>query len=217
MWVLLKFSLPLLKLHLIRHGETEFNATGIVQGGGIDSDLNATGRQQAQWFWQRHRFTRYAPTVWASGLKRTHQTLAPFLEDGYQLRTHPGLNEFSWGEWEGQKFDQDFQDIIRPYAEAWAAGDLDLAVPGGDTPRIAWTRAQAALQDILATHPDGNVLVCTHGRLLRILISGVLHNDVAQMHRYMHHNTGLNILARPEPSAEFVAELLNCTAHLPVH
>ncbi|MFM8374363.1 MAG: histidine phosphatase family protein, partial [Bacteroidota bacterium] len=37
-------------VYFIRHGETDFNRQGIIQGRGVDSDLNETGRQQARAF-----------------------------------------------------------------------------------------------------------------------------------------------------------------------
>ena len=42
-------------IYLIRHGETEFNRMGIVQGSGIDSDLNETGILQARAFFETYR------------------------------------------------------------------------------------------------------------------------------------------------------------------
>jgi probable phosphoglycerate mutase len=38
-------------IYIIRHGETDFNKLGIVQGSGIDSDLNPRGVQQAANFY----------------------------------------------------------------------------------------------------------------------------------------------------------------------
>ena len=35
------------RVYLLRHGETDWNARGMLQGGGFDIDLNATGRHQA--------------------------------------------------------------------------------------------------------------------------------------------------------------------------
>jgi probable phosphoglycerate mutase len=145
---------------------------------------------------------------------RTHQTLAPFIDAGYELKTHSGLNEFNWGKWEGQRFDRDFREIIQPYVLEWQAGNLDLAVPGGESPKQAWHRAQAAFAEILSNHSAGNVLVCSHGRLIRILLAGVLNNDLRLMQQYPHENTGLYILARPSAQDAFVVEKANCVAHL---
>jgi bisphosphoglycerate-dependent phosphoglycerate mutase len=41
---------PIKDIYLIRHGETDYNRLGVVQGSGIDADLNDLGRRQAQAF-----------------------------------------------------------------------------------------------------------------------------------------------------------------------
>jgi probable phosphoglycerate mutase len=41
---------PIKDIYLIRHGETDYNRMGVVQGSGIDADLNELGQRQAQAF-----------------------------------------------------------------------------------------------------------------------------------------------------------------------
>ena len=48
-----------MKIYMIRHGETDFNRTGIVQGSGVDSDLNQLGREQAQAFYEKYKDVRF--------------------------------------------------------------------------------------------------------------------------------------------------------------
>jgi broad specificity phosphatase PhoE len=91
-----------LKLYLIRHGETDFNIQGIVQGGGVDSDLNELGRAQGQAFFEYYKHISF-DSVYCSSLKRTAQTLHPFVELGHELIARPELNEFNWGVLEGKK------------------------------------------------------------------------------------------------------------------
>jgi probable phosphoglycerate mutase len=40
---------------IIRHGETDFNLQGIVQGRGVDPSLNETGRRQANQFYEYYK------------------------------------------------------------------------------------------------------------------------------------------------------------------
>lgn len=110
--------------------------------------------------------------------------------------TRAGLTELSFGDLEGTVL----KDVDVPpgnrarYAEfrrvaaRWNADDLDLAVPHGESPRTVRTRSTAALMDVLNTYisdkaaeGDGAgaqppaVVVVAHGRLLRTLMSGLLH------------------------------------------
>ena len=66
---------------MIRHGETEYNRQGIVQGSGIDADLNETGRNQAEAFYQKYKDIPF-DKVYTSALVRTHQTVEKFIEAG---------------------------------------------------------------------------------------------------------------------------------------
>ena len=68
-------------LYIIRHGETEYNRQGIVQGSGVDGDLNQMGRKQAHFFYRYYQHIHFDYIV-TSVLKRTHQTVEPFLLRG---------------------------------------------------------------------------------------------------------------------------------------
>ena len=71
-------STTIKEIYIIRHGQTDFNVKQVVQGRGVNSDLNDTGLQQAKSF-----FDTYHPidfdVIYTSKLKRTHQTVAHFL------------------------------------------------------------------------------------------------------------------------------------------
>lgn len=67
------------RIYIIRHGETDFNRRGIMQGSSIDTDLSEVGRLQSQAFFEQYRHLAFDAIV-TSSLKRTWQTVAPFLE-----------------------------------------------------------------------------------------------------------------------------------------
>ena len=62
------------KIYLTRHGQTDYNLKGVVQGSGIDADLNATGRAQANAFYQAYKDHPF-DKLYVSGLKRTFQSM----------------------------------------------------------------------------------------------------------------------------------------------
>jgi probable phosphoglycerate mutase len=62
------------EFYLIRHGQTDFNKRGIIQGGGIDSSLNDTGWAQAHAFHQQYKQVSFDLIV-TSDLRRTHKRL----------------------------------------------------------------------------------------------------------------------------------------------
>ena len=199
-------------LYLIRHGETDFNRQGIVQGGGIDSHLNETGHMQAQAFFQAYGHIRF-DAVYASTLRRTHQTLAPFLSYGHALRVHEGLNELGWGVQEGQNPDGAAKTQFQYVLQRWKDGYLDEKVEGGESPLEGWARAKPLFERLAHDHPHQTLLLCSHGRQLRIILSEILGKGLHNMHLFDHHNTALN-LVRLAPDGAAFAEKLNDITHL---
>lgn len=204
----------MLSLTFVRHGQTDYNADGRVQGRGIDSDLNALGR------WQAERLaTRLASqpleALYTSSLRRTHQTVAPLLVRRPDLKpiALPDLDEMDWGDYEGQAANPEIREQYRRYVEKWNAGSVDHAVRGGESPRDVELRALRAMAHIQSTHASGNVLVVTHGRFLRVLLASMLPEfSLRRMQELTHENTAVSIveLGPGEPRAR----LLNDTSHL---
>ncbi|RZK17301.1 MAG: histidine phosphatase family protein, partial [Flavobacterium sp.] len=89
------------EIYIIRHGETELNRQGIVQGRGVNSDLNDTGRAQATAFYEHYKNIKF-DKIYTSELKRTHQTVNSFIELGLPWQQLGGLDELAWGIWEGK-------------------------------------------------------------------------------------------------------------------
>jgi len=201
----------MLDLYLIRHGETDYNRLRIVQGGGVDSDLNETGIQQGVKFYQHYQHIQF-DAIYASGLKRTHQTLAPFIQAGYSLKILPELNEMGWGELEGQPFDEIRHQAFLEMNEVWEQGNLDIAFPGGESPKGVWARASEGLNIIKNSHPSGKVLICTHGRTLRIVLSMLTGKGLNRMNDFPHDNTGLNIITVTEQG--YSVQKINSLDHL---
>lgn len=183
-----------MQLYIIRHGETDFNRQGIVQGGGVDSDLNDKGRQQAEIFYNHYKHLEF-DAVYASDLKRTHQTLEPWLKGhGYSFNIEPAIREFSWGRMEGKVPTEDDNKIFFSLKKSWTEGQFHLGVEGGDSPIAFWERLEPVIWRLYEQHKGQRVLACSHGRTLRILLSNLIGEGMHQMEEYQHKNTGLNIL-----------------------
>ena len=172
---------------LLRHGQTDFNVQGIVQGSGIDSDLNDAGRAQARRF-----FDAYAPEpfdkVYTSALRRTQQSVQHFIDRGLPHEPHAGLNEISWGRREGTRITMAEDAEYRHVLAQWELGITDLALEGGETPDEVAAR-QRPFIELLRTRPhERTVLVCLHGRALRVLLCQLLHYPLRCMEGFEHSN-----------------------------
>ncbi len=205
----------MLKLYLIRHGETDYNLKGIVQGGGVDSDLNETGRMQGRAFFEEYRDVQFEK-IYCSRLKRTSQTIEDFRTLGYDFETHEGINEFGWGDLEGRPADEETRRMFREITTEWENGNLDAGLPNGETPVIVWERCRRFFDMLFEQNLSGNVLICTHGRTLRIILAELLGMGLKNMHLFHHDNTGVNILQVDLENTLSVVKL-NCIEHLEKH
>ncbi|MBC7922614.1 MAG: histidine phosphatase family protein [Ferruginibacter sp.] len=199
------------QIYLIRHGQTDFNKRGIVQGSGIDSDLNALGRAQAEAFYRAYHGIPF-DKVYTSALKRSIQSVQRFLDAGLPWESHAGLNEINWGYREGKVItpeeDAYYYDVIR----RWETGEEGLRIQGGESPLDVRGRQQAVLDVILSRREEEIVLICMHGRAMRILLTTLLRYPLSAMNLFEHHNLCLYKLHYT--GSLFSVELFDDTAHL---
>ncbi|MEM7656515.1 MAG: histidine phosphatase family protein [Bacteroidota bacterium] len=202
----------MLTLYFVRHGQTDYNLKGIVQGSGVDSSLNATGQAQAQAFFEAYRHLTF-DAVYASKLQRTHQTLAPWKAAGYDFEQHAGLNELNWGHHEGAVANAEMKAEFLQMLENWQQGEIHDKVVNGESPQEALDRALPFLKQLTADHMGQRVLICSHGRQLRVILSHLMDGDLTQMEQYKHQNTGVTIV-RIAPSGTVQLDVLNNGTHL---
>ncbi|HNA40126.1 MAG TPA: histidine phosphatase family protein, partial [Chitinophagales bacterium] len=97
------------EIYIIRHGQTDFNVRQVVQGRGINSDLNDTGIKQAQLFFNAHQEIKF-DLVYTSSLKRTWQTVDSFISKKIPHEVRASLDEIDWGIFEGVEHHPKLQD-----------------------------------------------------------------------------------------------------------
>lgn len=159
-------------LILLRHGLTDWNASGRFQGQ-ADIPLNDVGHLQAATAGRALASLR-PDAIWSSPLTRTRQTAAPLAEiTGLEVRTDDRLKEIHVGSWEGLTF-PDVDGIDPTFSEGLRAGRDMRRSPEGETATETGARTAAALADIAAAHTDQVVAVVSHGVALRQGIAAFL-------------------------------------------
>ena len=203
-----------LTLYLVRHGETEYNRKRIMQGRGINSDLNATGRTQAKAL--ARRFAEIPlDAIYTSALKRADQTAQVIAEAHPDVPYHrlSDLEEMAWGIYEGMPIEPHVSEMFAEMYARWDRGEYDYAVEKGESILDVQRRALRAVETIRAAWPTGTVLILTHGRFLRVLLASLLNEyGLARMQELHHANTAVNRLIWT--GDRFEADLLNSTDHL---
>ena len=131
------------KIILLRHGQTDFNLRGIVQGSGVDSSLNATGKVQADCFYDAYRDYGF-DKLYTSALKRTHQTVQRFISSKLPWDKLIDLNEISWGKHEGQPITPEEDVYYHWMLKQWQMGDTGHKIAGGESPDEVAVRLRRA-------------------------------------------------------------------------
>ena len=108
-------------LYFVRHGETELNAAGVLQGSGTDLGLNSRGRQQAEYL-RDHLASCDFDLAVTSNLMRSMETAKIVLEKypSIPIIQAEELHEISWGDLEGQP-----NIAVKPIVQSWNEGNYD--------------------------------------------------------------------------------------------
>jgi 2,3-bisphosphoglycerate-dependent phosphoglycerate mutase len=137
-------------LLLVRHGETDWNADGRLQGH-TDCPLSDYGRRQAQALAEQLAAGEELGALYSSDLARARETAEIVgARLGLPVLPDPDLREKNWGSWEGLTADE--RDAVEFVGETTAAHR---------------ERTLRALQRIAERHPVAHVLVVTHGGSIR--------------------------------------------------
>jgi len=177
------------EIYITRHGQTDYNRAGRVQGRGIDAPLNETGKAQAAKFFNHFGHITF-DFLYTSSLQRTHQTVAQFVRNGMEPIALSGLDEIDWGSKEGLSFSQTAPNEYQIMTQAWRDGNLNHRIIGGESPLQVLERQKEAWRQI-TQNGGSKILVCMHGRAMRILMSYLLNYDLRYMDFFTHENLSL--------------------------
>ena len=166
------------QLILLRHGQTEYNATDRMQGQ-LDTDLTELGRTQAKTA-AAELATRRPRLIVSSDLRRAYDT-AVALGDaaGLPVSVDERLRETHLGEWQGLTHLD--VDALAPGARlAWRA-DATIAPPAGESRIDVARRSVPLVHEIIAADPgwgaDGDeapIVLVAHGGLIAALTAALL-------------------------------------------
>jgi broad specificity phosphatase PhoE len=199
------------KVYLVRHGQTDFNLKNIVQGSGVDTDLNDLGRKQADAFFKAYGHVSF-DKVYTSVLKRSQQSVQRFIDLGIPHDALVGLNEISWGTKEGHRVTEQEDQYYHYMLQQWQTGNTTLRIQGGESPDDVVKRMKPAVDYILKQSDEKTILICMHGRAIRILLCYLLNYPLRCMDMFDHVN--LCLYALTYTGSMFTVDQYNNTDHL---
>jgi broad specificity phosphatase PhoE len=178
------------EIYIIRHGETDLNKQGIVQGRGVNSDLNDTGRAQAEAFYQQYKDVNF-DKIYTSDLKRTWQTVQKFIDKGLPWEKCADLDELAWGIWEGKPNNEDARSAFKTLTQTWEDGDYNTGFEGGESVQQVYDRLKNPMELLMTRPEEKTVLLCMHGRAMRIFLCLLTGKPLKEMTSFPHQNTVL--------------------------
>jgi len=187
---------------LVRHGETGLNAARVLQP--ADTPLSERGLAQARALAQRLRRRGGVGAILSSDLPRAWRTAAAIGDAlGLPVEASARLRERNFGDLRGRAYDALGFDPL----------SMQEAPPGGESASAFDARVQQAFDEMLRRRARSaqDLVVVTHGLLIRRLLAGPLRQDAALLTALHLGNTALSIFDADPPHA---LQLLNCTRHL---
>lgn len=162
-----------MEIYLVRHGQTDWNKVGKIQGH-ADIPLNDTGREQAARV-AEILTEKTIDEIYCSSMKRAVET-ASIIADrlGKPAYMTDGLIEMGYGDCEGLT-GKEIEERFPQELAAWYQNPMEFRFPGegGETEWEVLQRAYGSWKQIVQ-RAKGNVVIVSHGATLRILLHYLL-------------------------------------------
>lgn len=157
-------------LHLVRHGQTDWNVERRIQGQ-TESKLTPAGEEQAR------EVARQLQDVdldyaFSSSSRRARDTARYILEhhEGVKLELRDDLREIFLGEWEGQLYADVAQSHPESHSHFWE-DPSQFSLDGAESFHDLQKRAVSAVNAIIREHEGETLLIVSHGAFIKALLS----------------------------------------------
>ncbi|MFH8798918.1 histidine phosphatase family protein [Streptomyces sp. NPDC017936] len=183
-----------MRLILVRHGETPTNVDYLLDTAAPGPGLTELGERQAAAL-PGVLAGEDVEAVYASTLVRTQRTAAPLAAArGLDVRVRDGIREVFAGDLEMLSGHSEQGELYLRTVFAWAAGDTDLRMPGGESGAEFLARYDAVVAEAAGSGASTAVLV-SHGAAIRGWSAARAHNvDIPFAAAHRLANTGAVVL-----------------------
>ena len=165
-------------LFLVRHAEVEERYQRVF-GGRIDMELSPRGHQQAEVL-AKFLHGLQPNAIYASPMKRVHQTLAPLLQNSAPSPTIlPDLCEVDFGDWTGLTW-EGVREKFGVSAFEWLHQLERNGISNAESTAGYRARIEPCLRQIIRDHAEQKVLVVCHGGVIRMMLAILLELPLAK-------------------------------------
>jgi broad specificity phosphatase PhoE len=195
------FTDPITRVLFIRHGQTAYNAKGVISGGNTIS-LNAHGRSQAKAVAKRLYDNFKIEFIYSSPMRRAHETAKPIAElSDLKITLDHDLVEYDYGLFEGKELSWMKQNYPQEYSKLFkwmnAAYEEDLERPdfvGMESMTDLKHRIQRFMKKILEQHFGSNIAVFSHAGFIKFCLLYYLGGDFNRKVPIIVNNGSISII-----------------------
>ncbi len=180
------------KIYLLRHGQSEWNLLGRVQGQS-DIDLNNKGIEQAKKAAER-LVEEDIDLIYSSDLSRAYET-AEIVGKKLDLEvgTLCGIREINFGTWEGLDT-KTIEARHNEHYKKWRTEPHNIKFDEGEDLITVQKRALKDINKVMKENPGKNILLVSHGTAIKTIILGLLDIDISKYNKMTVGNVGISII-----------------------
>lgn len=194
-----------MKLYITRHGETDWNVEGRMQGA-QNSNLTEQGKKEALNLGSSLKDTKI-DYIYTSPLTRAYDTALLIKgERNIPIEIYPNLMEMNFGIWEGMHSDNIEIEYKEEYYKFWNEPHLYTSI-NGETFNELMGRVKIALDEIINKNKDGNILLVTHSIVIKAIYAIIKEYKLNEFWNPPYiKNTCITILECNEGNYNFILE-----------
>ncbi|MDD3819695.1 MAG: histidine phosphatase family protein, partial [Actinomycetota bacterium] len=180
----------MVRLLLIRHGETEYNLNKRYCGFS-NPPLNAYGISQVKILAKKIRSYEVS-VVYSSDLLRAKQT-AQLLFPDHQIKVTPDFREYNFGIFEGLTY----SEIMKSYPllyQNWVNDPLNIRIPEGEGPGEFKKRVFDALYSVISLNKDKTVALVAHSGPIKLILCKMLGYGFEKFYELEQQNATFSVI-----------------------
>lgn len=178
-------------IYLLRHAHSEANGAGILAGRAKGVALSEIGQRQADQIAAQLSREDFS-AIYHSPLERCRDTIAPLAKRlGKRPRSIEEFIEMDYGNWTGRPLKELAKEKLWREIKARPSG---VRFPSGESFRGAQRRIVRGLNAISRRHPEGRILIVSHGDIIKLAIQETMAGDLDKFQRIVVDPASLSIL-----------------------
>lgn len=156
-------------IHLVRHGQTEWNLERRVQGQ-TESYLTEDGQDQARQVAEQLQAVSFDAAYSSSSIRAVDTAHHILRYHSLDLNERDDLREIFLGSWEGRLHDE-LKEVYPEQHSTYWEDPSQFQFEGAETFHQLQARAVSAIEDIAGKHEGETILIVSHGLFIKVLLS----------------------------------------------